>query len=364
MNANPDFEKLLTASAPQPRSEFESALADRLRNEHVVRSQSRAVLRAAGPRQHPVITWPAAAALLMIFVLGAGVVVAVSGILQTWIQGDQGLSLAWRSETDVELNESTTQNGVTLAAEWANADSNRLAIGFTLSGLECPPRYDAGCYIEVTALTNGGSELQMLVGRADESDLNHRIYLYDYSMAGLDQSQAVVNIQLQVVPRGGWLTGPHPEDPSVTAWEHEPLSDPLVLNVPIPLTRDVRLMTDPVHASDQGITMTLRRVIVTPTQMRVAVCFTPPSAERTWTAIPNLIADGAMVAGGGADVDVSGVGETTGDTCREFPFNAAMYDYNGPWRLEISELVGFGPGGGADQQRIAGSWVFEFQTVP
>lgn len=42
---------------------------------------------------------------------------------------------------------------------------------------------------------------------------------------------------------------------------------------------------------------------------------------------------------------------------------AGMYDYHGPWRLEVVELIGFGSSGGNDQQRIAGSWVFEF-TVP
>jgi len=40
-----------------------------------------------------------------------------------------------------------------------------------------------------------------------------------------------------------------------------------------------------------------------------------------------------------------------------------MSDYSGSWLLEITELIGFGSGGGADQQRIAGQWRFEF-VVP
>ncbi|MBL8146305.1 MAG: DUF4179 domain-containing protein [Anaerolineae bacterium] len=360
MNDMSELELALAASAPRPGAQFETELETRLR----VAYAARHTLTASQSKPRFRMTWRAAAVLIIVAVLGVGGVLAVSAIMQTWIQGDQGLSEAWRSETDIELNQSITQDGLTLTAEWANADWNRLAIGFTLGGLVCPERYDAGCYVAVTAQKEDGTPLEMLIGRADESDLNHRIYLYDYSMAGLDSSQAVANVRLQAVPRGGWVTGPHPENPSVEAWEHEPLSDPLVLNLSIPLSHDVRLITDPIIASDQGIAMTLRRVVVTPTQTRMAVCFAPPSADRTWTAIPGLTADGAVVAGGGADLDVSGVGESNGETCREFPFNAAMYDYDGPWRLMISELVGFGPGGGADQQRIAGSWVFEFQTTP
>lgn len=355
-----EFELALAASAPRPGAQFETELETRLRAAYAARH----TLTASQPKPRFRMTWRAAAALVAVAVLGAGAVLAVSGILQTWIQGDQGLSEAWRSETDIELNQSITQDGLTLTAEWANADWNRLAIGFTLDGLECPPRYDMRCYADVTAFNEDGAQLQLLVGRADESDPNHLVYLYDYSMAGLDASQAVANVQLQVVPQGGWSLGQDPNNPNIGRWDHEPLMDAILLNLSIPLSHDVRLMTDPIPASDQGIAMTLRRVVVTPTQTRVAVCFAPPSADRTWTAIPSLTADGAVVAGGGADLDVSGVGESNGETCREFPFNAAMYDYDGSWRLEISELVGFGPGGGADQQRIAGSWVFEFQAAP
>jgi hypothetical protein len=59
---------------------------------------------------------------------------------------------------------------------------------------------------------------------------------------------------------------------------------------------------------------------------------------------------------------VTGIGEASGEVCSEFIYNAAMGDYSGSWLLEISELIGFGSGGGADQQRIPGQWRFEFMV--
>jgi hypothetical protein len=75
-----------------------------------------------------------------------------------------------------------------------------------------------------------------------------------------------------------------------------------------------------------------------------------------------LTADGTEVVGGGATDFVSGVGESSSEICNEHLYNAAMFDYTGNWQLEITELVGFGSSG-ADQQRIVGSWMFEF-VVP
>ncbi|MCA9889756.1 MAG: hypothetical protein KC546_15355, partial [Anaerolineae bacterium] len=50
------------------------------------------------------------------------------------------------------------------------------------------------------------------------------------------------------------------------------------------------------------------------------------------------------------------------DACQDYTYYAGMFDYTGDWQLEITELIGFGSGGGDDQQRIVGSWSFAFRV--
>jgi len=114
-------------------------------------------------------------------------------------------------------------------------------------------------------------------------------------------------------------------------------------------------------AADGGITLTLDRVVITPSQVRLTLCYADPAPDRTWTLIPDLSAGDEAVTGGGATENVpSGI---DGRTCSRFTYNAAMAGYTGEWSLRVSEMVGFGPGGGADQQRIPGDWRFTF-VVP
>ena len=121
------------------------------------------------------------------------------------------------------------------------------------------------------------------------------------------------------------------------------------------------MLTPALDATDGGITLTLDRVVITPSQVRLTLCYADPAPDRTWTLIPALSAGGEAVAGGGATDNVPSGEE--GRTCSRFTYDAAMFDYTGAWALRVSELVGFGPGGGNDQQRIPGDWRFTF-VVP
>ncbi len=127
----------------------------------------------------------------------------------------------------------------------------------------------------------------------------------------------------------------------------------------VPLVSDQRVLTAAQTATDHDIPITLERVTVSPSQTRVVICFTPPDPARRWTGIPHLTTDAGDVPGGGG-VQPYMDGERT---CDDYTYFAGMYDYRGDWQLEITELVGFGSGGGDDQQRIAGSWKFQF-VVP
>lgn len=171
---------------------------------------------------------------------------------------------------------------------------------------------------------------------------------------------AEIEFQLEVEPFGVTLSEPSDVVSTVMETIRTPLSAPLILTFSLGTNTQIRVLNVVQSASDGGYTLHLNRVILTPSQTRVLICFLTPDLNLVWTANPYLTAGDVEVAGGGAVQPIVEVGEGgEEEACNEFTYNAAMFDYTGEWRLEIRELVGMGDVG-IDQQRIPGSWVFDF----
>ena len=344
----------LMRAAPQPREGLQNQLAQRLQAEWEQQQRS-----TRGMKLHKRFTVRLAIAVVAVLTIGVGAVLAVNAILQQFIRYDAGLNAVFTAGSGIELNQSQTVGNYTVNLEWANADNHRLTLGFTVSGFACTADYVV-CDISVKVFDQNGREIPMIDGRADDSQ-PARTYLYNFDLSSLTPNEAVSAFQFQVTPYGMTNEGPDPNQPGLIQGHTVPLGEPIALNFSVPMSGEVRVYNTPQNAADENITITLRRVTVSPSQTRVAICFVPPTSERSWTTIPHLTADGTEVVGGGATDFVSGVGESSSEICNEHLYNAAMFDYTGNWQLEITELVGFGSSG-ADQQRIAGSWVFRFQV--
>jgi hypothetical protein len=345
----------LMRAAPQPRAGFQNQLAQRLQVEFEQQKRSN-----RGLKLRMRFVAHLATAVIAILTIGVGAVLAVNAILQQFISHDAGLNAVFIAGGGIELNQSRTVGNYTVNLEWANADNNRLTLGFTVSGFECPTDYMI-CNINVKVLDQNGQEIPTIDGRRGESQSVY-IHLYNFDFSSHVSNETISTFQLQITPYGMTNEGHDPDQPNVIRGQTVILSEPIVLNFSVPMSGDVRVYNTPQSADDENITMTLRRVTVSPSQTRVTICFVPPTSERSWITIPHLTADGTEVVGGGATDFVSGVGESSSEICNEHLYNAAMFDYTGNWQLEITELVGFGSSG-ADQQRIVGSWMFEF-VVP
>lgn len=345
----------LVRTAPQPREEFQNHLAQRLQVEF--KEQARPT---RGMRLHKRFTTRLATVIIAVLSIGVGAVLAVNAILQEFISYDAGLNTVFTAGSGIELNQSQTTGTYTVNLEWANADNTRLTIGFTVSGFACTADYVV-CDISVTVFDQNGREVPMIDGRADDSQ-PIRTYLYNFDLSSLVSNEAVNTFQFQITPYGMTNEGTDPAQPGLIQGHTVTLGDPIVLIFGVPTSSEFRVYNIPQSATDENITMTLRRVKVSPSQVRIAICFVPPAPERSWATVPRLTTDGTKVVGGGATNFVSEIGETTGEICNEHIYNVAMFEYTGNWQLEIAELVGFGSSGD-DQQRIAGSWMFEF-VVP
>lgn len=402
----PDFEEALRASAPLPRSGFEAQLSAQLRRDHIQRRQARAVLTAvdrpteaasapanahAGPRTsapapastHPTLRTPirrpaghrrslrllVAAAILVI--AGGGAALAVYTQMQQLIQDDAGLQTVLDRGLGHEVGLRQTVGDFTVTLDWAYADDNRLTLAYSLRGrpgvqyasLESAP-YAVTVRGSDTALSfvQGTSVLldargQVITDLDALTSANGSMVVRTYDLGGLaldDREALDLRVELTAY-------GVANRQRMLIPFDAAPLmqSSAFGFEFSVPLAGQRRALRAPQTATAQDITLTLREVVVTPSQTRLRLCFTPPDPARQWLAIAALTTDaGEVMATGGARPFVEG-----DQHCQDALYTEPLFEVAGRWRLMVTELVGFGAGGGADQVRVAGAWLFDF-TIP
>lgn len=358
------FEDLLRAAAPVPSP----GLAERVGREVQAALCQRATLtavREGAPRRR--LRLARLAAIAVALLLLAGTALAIGAWLRQLIQGDPGLASVFDRGDGIPLSLSQSADGYTVEMQWAYADGNRLTLAFTIAGPPGEEFTNLHPVYHVSTVTVSSGGLPTIVpfntGRGTQvaEGVAGSVAVYDLSGFTPGGDTLDVHAELYVESVTAAIRTAIPTPPERYAdWWSGPYG-PFVFDFSLPLTAEQRGLTPALDATDGAITITLDRVVITPSQVRVTLCYADPASDRTWTLIPDLSAGGEPVAGGGATDNVpSG---TDGRTCSRFTYNAAMFDYTGPWTLTISELVGFGPGGGDDQQRIPGDWRFTF-VVP
>lgn len=376
MPALTEFENKLMLSSPQPRENFKQELAQQLLKEFEQQQPVQHSLTVIPARKYRKLSVRAAAVLVAILTVGIGVVIAMSTVFQQFIGHDPGLQAIYEQGLGHEIGMSQTHDGYTVTLEWAYADGNRLTLAYIIAGHSGTQYTDLSNDVYQLRMRDTGEEIPFIQGMsalidengegvgwgvADVVPTSDRIFMirtHDLGAVEVD-GRSSLDLHLEVGVYG--LTSPRPSQVTVEQFEamKEKPEGLFTFDFSIALVDEQRVMETQLTAIDQNITVTLERVIVSPSQTRVVVCFVPPDPARQWTAIPRLTTAQGEVPGGGGVRPY-----TDGDlTCDDYTYFAGMFDYTGEWRLEISELVGFGSGGGNDQQRIAGSWIFEF-VVP
>ncbi len=373
MTALAGFETKLAASAPQPRAGFEQELARMLEQ----RQRARGFLTAARPRRFRRWSPRTALVLLIVLLVGVGVVIAMSGVLQQLIGYDAGLKAILDQGLGHEIGISQTIDDFTVTLEWAYADGNRLTLAYMIAGHPGEQYTNLNSYVYKLTLRDSGEKIPFYQGmtalidrdggimgltpmpddQIPTTDRSLNIQTYNLSDAAIG-ARSTLDLHLEVDAFGVTLQQRTRLPIEQFDAMREGPAEHFTFDFSVPLVSDQRLLTTAQTATDQDIVITLKRVSVSPSQTRVIICFAPPDPARRWTGIPHLTtAEGDVPGGGGVQPFMDG-----DQTCDNYTYFAGMYDYHGEWRLEISELVGFGSGG-ADQQRIAGSWQFRF-VVP
>lgn len=358
-------------AAPTPPDGLQARIGAR-----ILQSAESDLPRKSGQTSRRIAIRRAAALLIGMLIVGTGAAFAISTVLQQFIAQDHGLEAIIAQGRGHEIGLSQTIDGFSVTLAWAYADDNRLTLAYTILGQQGAQYTNLyGGYSLTDAMS--GAEIPLIEGWNALLDSNGALLEAGAPPVG-DRSISVYSYDLGAVPLEGRtsldlrLEG---QIEAITLQKRTQMpmdrfdemkegpDEPFVFSFSVPLDGEQRVLNTPLITTDNDIPLTLQRVTVTPSQVRLVLCLMPPASDRKWTAIPHLTTNGSDVAGGGAVSDIANVGEAAGQTCMQYLYNAGMYDYRGEWRLEITELVGFGSGGGNDQQRITGSWTFEF-TVP
>lgn len=342
--------------------------------------------------------------VLTLFLSFGAVVYALAPIVMSRLfQQEAGLRHVEQASLVQELNLSQTVGGVTVTLQRAYADANRIVVGFTISG-PAGQRYDSRQVMLTDAAGTIFPEGPLMYGVTGQSDIlevelppGEESYVISFDAAAIQGTPSVLHLRLTmeveefVLPPNAPELSPTPDSPPaeppdsmvIVVLEPLPASEGTIVG---PFTFDFSVPFIPGHTVEvqqtveaAEVAVRLERVVVTPSETQVILCFEPPDEEgKDWVPIATLDT--------GNGQDLSGLGSQLSGTSEEICYRDIYLDAltgrSGPWTLTVTELVGEDINqlqilrqadsavvsvNAADaakfQTRLAGPWVFHF-VVP
>jgi hypothetical protein len=288
-----------------------------------------------------------AAALVIGVAIASGTAYAGITLLQTVIQTDPGAAAAYRQNLGEALNLSQTRDGVTLTLVRAYADINRAMITYQVKasgGASTFAGFASSNGQPVVTDTSG----QALVGydayfeTDPQTNVSVGTVVYDAETA----AQNVRELSLRVAVPGVRMT--RNGDPMIVG--------PYAFGLTVPVVSGETMATDET-VTVHGITVTLDRVVVSPSETRIYL----ESSDRSLLKGPYLTARITGIASDTSNAVTTSVSELIDmgstfqapDGQQVVTFTNTLFGKRGSFRLSIDSL-------GASE-RIAGPWVFHFQ---
>jgi hypothetical protein len=301
------------------------------------------------------------------------VALAVAPLLSQVFQMEPGSAGVDQHNLGVAIDLSQTIDGTTIGLQRAYADANRIILGYTITQGDATPYQvairvsdDHGTVFPDLGAAGSGS----VDGQAGE------VSSFDTAAVAGMPAELHLHVVMTLTPL---ITGaaraadtPPPQTPrtamaSAALERAGPPRGPFTFDVTVPfLAARVAEVHRTVLAA--GIPLTLERLIVTPSETRAIVRFTPPtSAGNTdWTPIVALEAsDWASTATGHPQGALGPeLVQRLADGSWIYRFLDALDDKSGPWTVSVTELAGTDITGLVPTStRLPGPWVFHV-TVP
>lgn len=302
--------------------------------------------------------------IVLAILLISSVAYALSPTLRRLIQMDVGLNQVESTGLGHPLNLSQTNEDVTVTLAWGYADENRVAVGYgieTVSDESYEPKQftltdQEGRVFNPTAGlgATGGAVIVGEPATPGESD-----FVFSFETPPITGKPDAIYLNLELV---------------LTSVDGSVVTQPFNFNFSLPYTPG-RIAEPMQSVIFNDISVSLEKVVVTPSDVTAVICFEPPDNDFVdWLPISQISAgvDREFMATVGKQRATK---ETNCTTNGYFP---SLYEAEGVWQLTVTELVGFkNPPPGTtgvftceenetneycpQQLRIQGEWMFEFE---
>lgn len=147
-------------------------------------------------------------------------------------------------------------------------------------------------------------------------------------------------------------TGPVPENGS---FDTERLGHPFFLDVRVPVSDVSQAIQVDQTVAANGVPITLTRAVNSPAKTSVYLCFDPPQRKYDWPLVKtNPFDEGRMADAPVYHIDYAGAE----DGCAEYAFDSSLYGRAGTHSLTISELY---PSGSDEGGSVKGPWRFALE---
>ncbi|MER3544403.1 MAG: hypothetical protein C4311_07310 [Chloroflexota bacterium] len=344
-----------------------------------IRAQVRPQARRLHLRPATRLGW-AILALGLFLTLGAAAY-AVAPVVSRVFQITSGWQHVEETHLAQEVHLSQTIGDWTVTLERVYADANQILVGYTVSG---PPEANPN-QARVTLRDDQSRSFPEMAGAgvAGASELlgiqlppGQGAYVSAFDASAIQGQPAKLNLHLEIglrrlVPVGDAPAMPLPTAPPTSTvvlapamqYQEEPLAGPFTFDFSVPfIPGRVALVQESVRVA--GVTVRLDRVVVTPSETRAILCFDPPQGKSEhWVPVATLEAGGGL----NSDTAVASTGLISGSAleragCYRYSFLAPLADWQGEWKLTVTELVGMDPTRPGEQTRIQGPWAFTFHV--
>ncbi|MBK8031570.1 MAG: DUF4179 domain-containing protein [Chloroflexi bacterium] len=284
--------------------------------------------------------------LLIVVVLMFAVSTTVFAIVSSQI-GDPGLEGARANNLITDVNQTQTIDGVTVKLEWAYADAQRIAFGYSVTAPEENIYYnttdlrlydDANSFVADGGGGGGGGEG---VGRESQ-------YMTSYNITFADDApeELVMHVDLTLLPveqmevgisgfgggsggggggatAGGAVIPPGAVESTPEVGDSLPSVGPFEFTFTLPHYPEISVETEQTVESND-VTLTLKSVRVVPSMTVAEVCYTLPD-DRDWSPVLTLRAGDADTAVAGWGLNALPTPEDR-ERCVTYEFYAP-YDY-------------------------------------
>lgn len=313
---------------------------------------------------------------LVVFV-GAFVVYAASSGLLGFLQFDPDLAQAYQSESGQALDLRQTIEDVTVTLNWSYADQNRVAIAFSVAGaVDNEKRHHPTQY---TLTNSSGTQLPLIHGYGTGGndmpglklppDQVETIMSFDAESisAPLDLLDLHLELTLEEIP------SPHSdlnsddfivyqnEDGTTTTVvnglsSQSNMVGPFIFDFDVPFHEGKTIYPNQV-ATAANIPVTLKEMIITPSETKVTLCFNEPEPGYDWSTLTYIDVQSQNQIISLPPHSQRGMDET-GCIINRY---GSLQNHTGSATLNITELIGFNQKPSEEQLRLDGPWIFEFE---